>query len=121
MKIAGIIAEYNPFHNGHLHHLAETWRLTGADAVVAVMSGDFVQRGVPAVCDKYIRAEAALRCGVDLVLELPVFGATASAEDFASAGIRALNSLGCVDVVSYGAEDAMSSGNVLGIKSSILL
>ena len=106
MKIAGIIAEYNPFHNGHLHHLAETRRLTGADAVVAVMSGDFVQRGVPAVCDKYIRAEAALRCGVDLVLELPVFGATASAEDFASAGIRALNSLGCVDVVSYGAEDA---------------
>ena len=92
MKIAGIIAEYNPFHNGHLHHLAETRRLTGADAVVAVMSGDFVQRGVPAVCDKYIRAEAALRCGVDLVLELPVFGATASAEDFASAGIRALNS-----------------------------
>ena len=106
MKVAGIIAEYNPFHNGHLHHIEETRRRTGCDAVVVVMSGDFVQRGVPAVMDRYLRAEAALLCGADVVLELPSYGATASAEDFASAGIRALNGLSCIDVVSYGAEDA---------------
>ena len=106
MKIAGIIAEYNPFHNGHRYHIEETRRRTGCDAVVVVMSGDFVQRGVPAVADRFLRAEAALRCGADVVLELPVYGATASAEDFASAGIRALTALSCVNVVSYGAEDA---------------
>ena len=106
MKIAGIIAEYNPFHNGHRYHIEETRRITGCDAVVVVMSGDFVQRGVPAVTDRFVRAEAALRCGADLVLELSAYGATASAEDFALAGIRALAGLGCVDVVSYGAEDA---------------
>ena len=106
MNIVGIIAEYNPFHNGHLHHLQETRRRTGCDAVVVVMSGDFVQRGVLAVMDKYARAESALRCGADLVLELPMYGATASAEDFALAGVKALASLGCVSVLSYGAEDS---------------
>lgn len=106
MKIAGIIAEYNPFHNGHLYHIEETKRRTGCDALVVVMSGDFVQRGVPAVADRYLRAEAALRCGADVVLELPAYGATASAEDFALAGVRALTGLSCVDVISYGAEDA---------------
>ena len=106
MKIAGIIAEYNPFHNGHLYHIEETKRRTGCDALIVVMSGDFVQRGVPAVTDRYLRAEAALRCGADVVLELPAYGATASAEDFALAGVRALTGLSCVDVISYGAEDA---------------
>ena len=106
MKIAGIIAEYNPFHNGHLYHIEETKRRTGCDALVVVMSGDFEQRGVPAVTDRYLRAEAALRCGADVVLELPAYGATASAEDFALAGVRALTGLSCVDVISYGAEDA---------------
>lgn len=106
MKIAGIIAEYNPFHNGHLYHMEETKRRTGCDALVVVMSGDFVQRGVPAVMDRYLRAEAALRCGADVVLEMPAYGATASAEDFALTGIRALTGLSCVDVISYGAEDA---------------
>ena len=106
MKIAGIIAEYNPFHNGHRYHIEETRRRTGCDAIVVVMSGDFVQRGIPAVMDRYHRAEAALRCGADVVLELPSYGATASAEDFASAGIRALAGLGCIDIISYGAEDA---------------
>ena len=105
MNIVGIIAEYNPFHNGHLHHLKETRRRTGCDAVVVVMSGDFVQRGVPGVMDKYARAESALRCGADLVLELPMYGATASAEDFSLAGVKALASLGCVTTLSYGAED----------------
>ena len=81
MKIAGIIAEYNPFHNGHLYHIEETRRRTGCDAVIVVMSGDFVQRGVPAFADRYLRAEAALRCGAELVIELPVYGAVASAEE----------------------------------------
>lgn len=106
MKITGIIAEYNPFHNGHRYHLAQTRLRTGCDAIVVVMSGDFVQRGYPAITDKYLRAEAALRCGADLVLELPVYGSAASAEDFAGAGIRALAGLRCVDTLSYGAEDA---------------
>ena len=106
MKITGIIAEYNPFHNGHRYHLAQTRLRTGCDAIVVVMSGDFVQRGYPAITDKYLRAEAALRCGADLVLELPVYGSSASAEDFAGAGIRALAGLRCVDMLSYGAEDA---------------
>ncbi len=120
MNITGIIAEYNPFHNGHLRHLEETRRRTGCDAVVVVMSGDFVQRGVPSVTDKYLRAEAALRCGADLVLELPVFGASASAEDFASAGVRAMASLSCVRTLSYGAEDAGEAGRFRDIAGYLL-
>jgi len=120
MKIAGIIAEYNPFHNGHLHHLKETRRRTGCDAVVVVMSGDFVQRGVPAMTDRFLRAEAALRCGADVVLELPPYGATASAEDFASAGVRALASLRCVSALSYGAEDAVEAVIFRDIASYLL-
>ena len=121
MKIAGIIAEYNPFHNGHRYHIEETKRRTGCDAVVVVMSGDFVQRGVPAVTDRYLRAEAALRCGADVVLEMPVYGATASAEDFALTGIRALSGLSCVDVVSYGAEDAARGEHMFRSVAQFLL
>ena len=73
MKIVGLIAEYNPFHNGHLYHIRKAKEITGADAVVVVMSGDFVQRGAPAIMPKHIRAEVALEAGVPLVLELPVF------------------------------------------------
>ena len=80
MKIAGLIAEYNPFHNGHLYHIQETKRITGADAVIVVMSGDYVQRGVPAIMPKRLRAEMALKCGADAVFELPVCYATGSAE-----------------------------------------
>ena len=72
MKIAGVIAEYNPFHNGHQYHLEQTRALSGADYIIAVISGDFMQRGVPALIDKYARAEMALQNGADLVLELPV-------------------------------------------------
>ena len=71
MRVNGIIAEYNPFHNGHRYQMEESRRLTGADYTVVVMSGDFVQRGAPALADKHARAEMALRCGADLVLELP--------------------------------------------------
>ena len=104
MKIAGITAEYNPFHNGHAYHLSEVRRMTGADGVVAVMSGDFVQRGVPACTDKYRRTRMALEAGVDLVLELPVQYATGSAELFASGAIGILSDLGCITDIVYGCE-----------------
>ena len=104
MTIAGIIAEYNPFHEGHRYHIEETKRLTGADYVIVVMSGDFVQRGEPAILDKYQRAGMALQGGADLVLELPAYYATSSAEYFATAGVTLLDQLGCVDYLSCGSE-----------------
>ncbi|MBO7631129.1 MAG: nucleotidyltransferase family protein, partial [Lachnospiraceae bacterium] len=103
MKLLGITAEYNPFHNGHAYHIREAKARTGCDSVIALMSGDFVQRGTPALVSKYTRAEAALRNGADIVIELPVFRATASAERFAEGAVRAFNALG-VDAVSYGVE-----------------
>lgn len=104
MKVAGIIVEYNPFHKGHEYHIAETRRLTGADFIVAVMSGDFTQRGIPACFDKFTRTECALACGADLVLELPFCYATGSAEYFASGAVSILDRLGCVDSLCFGAE-----------------
>lgn len=104
MKTAGIIAEYNPFHNGHKYHLEEVRRQTGADYLIIVMSGDFTQRGIPAVINKYSRARMALDAGADLVLELPVCYATGSAAWFAEGAVSLLDSLGCVDLVSFGSE-----------------
>lgn len=104
MKVAGIIAEYNPFHNGHRFHIEETRKQTGAEYVIVVMSGDYVQRGEPAVTDKYMRTRMALAGGADVVLEIPVIYATASAEYFATAGVKLLDQLGCVDVLSFGSE-----------------
>lgn len=104
MKVAGIIAEYNPFHNGHAYHIAETKRITGADYIIVVMSGDFVQRGEPAIVDKYARTRMALQNGADLVIELPTAYACGSAEYFATGAIRTLQSLGVVDVLSFGCE-----------------
>ena len=104
MKITGIIAEYNPFHNGHKYHIEETRRITDADYVIAVISGDFVQRGAPAVSDKYLRTEAALRNGVDLVLELPLFYAAGSAEYFAMGAVTLLDKLGSVNALCFGSE-----------------
>ena len=104
MKTAGIIAEYNPFHNGHKYHLDEVRRQTGADYLIIVMSGDFTQRGIPAVIDKYSRTRMALAAGADLVLELPVCYATGSAAWFAEGAVSLLSSLGCVDLVSFGSE-----------------
>ena len=106
MKTVGIIAEYNPFHNGHACQIAEVRRRTQADYIVVAMSGDFVQRGAPAILDKHTRARMALACGADLILELPVLWATASAEDFAAAGVLLLSSTGCVDTLCFGAETA---------------
>lgn len=104
METIGIIAEYNPFHNGHLYMLQEAKRLTQAKNVVVVMSGNFVQRGAPAWTDKYLRTKLALAAGIDIVLELPVCYATASAEPFAAAGVSLLHSLGFVDGICFGIE-----------------
>lgn len=104
MTVTGVIAEYNPFHTGHLFHLSEARRLTGADYLVVVMSGDFVQRGEPALADKYARAEMALRCGADLVLELPPPFATGSAEYFARGAVSLLARIGIVDFLCFGSE-----------------
>jgi len=104
LKIVGLITEYNPFHNGHVYHLAEAKRRTDADLSVAVMSGDFVQRGYPAITDKYTRTRMALEAGVDLVLELPVRFATGSAPRFAEGAVTILNALGCVTDLVYGCE-----------------
>ena len=87
MKVAGIITEYNPFHNGHKYQLSEVRRITSADYIVIAMSGNFVQRGTPAIMDKYARTQMALNQGADLVLELPSLWATASAEYFAKGGV----------------------------------
>ena len=104
MKIVGLITEYNPFHNGHLYHIKESLRVTGADAAVVVMSGDYVQRGTPAIMPKRIRAEMALMCGAGAVFELPVCYATGSAEFFALGAVSLLDSLGIVDYLCFGSE-----------------
>lgn len=104
MKIIGVICEYNPFHNGHARQLA---LMREQGAAVCLMSGDYVQRGEPAICDKLLRAEAAVRCGADLVLELPVSYSLRSAEGFAAGGVEIFDRLGCMDGLSFGSE----SGN----------
>ncbi len=105
MKTAGIICEYNPIHSGHIRHIAETRAALGEDAaVVCVMSGNFVQRGDIAVFAKHARASAAVRCGADLVLELPLPYALSSAERFALGGVRLLDALGVVTHLSFGSE-----------------
>lgn len=103
MNVTGIIAEYNPIHKGHLHQITEC-RKNGADCIVAVMSGDFVQRGCPAILNKYVRTKMALLSGVDLVIELPSLYATASASGFAEGGIALLENLGCISSISFGCE-----------------
>lgn len=108
MKTAGIVVEYNPLHNGHIYHLAETKKATGCDSIVAVMSGNFVQRGEPGFLNKWARTKMALKAGVDIVLELPVVYATSSAEGFAFGAVSTLDNLGIVDYICFGSE----SGNV---------
>ncbi|MCR4842720.1 MAG: nucleotidyltransferase family protein [Eubacterium sp.] len=104
MKTAAVICELNPMHNGHVHLFDEIRRQSGARFVVALMSGDFVQRGAPAIMDKYERAGVALRCGADMVIEFPGVFALASADDFASGAVRILRGLGCIDTLGFGAE-----------------
>ena len=104
LKVTGLITEYNPFHSGHQYHMDEARRLTGADAILVVMSGDFVQRGLPAITDKYSRTRMALTAGADAVIELPLAAATGSAEYFASGAVQTLNACGCVTDLVYGCE-----------------
>ena len=104
MKITGLITEYNPFHNGHQYHIEKAKKLTKADKVVVVMSGNFVQRGAPALLPKHLRAKMALKSGADLVIELPVFYACASAEYFAYGAVSLLHALRCVDSICFGSE-----------------
>lgn len=103
MKVTGIIAEFNPLHNGHAYLLQKAREITDADVIVVVLSGNFVQRGAPAIVSKYARAKAALCCGADLIVELPVFAACASAEYFATGAIRLLSDLGA-DAFVFGSE-----------------
>ncbi|MCI8666646.1 MAG: nucleotidyltransferase [Dorea sp.] len=104
MKIVGLITEYNPFHNGHLYHIEKAKEITGADFVIVVMSGNYVQRGAPAIMPKHLRAEVALEAGVDILMELPVCYAVGSAEYFAAGAIDLLEQLGCVDSICFGSE-----------------
>lgn len=118
MNIVGLITEYNPFHNGHLYHIQEAQRVTKANAIVVIMSGNFVQRGAPAIMPKHLRAKSALLSGADLVLELPVCFATGSAEFFAMGAIALLDSLGCVDSICFGSE--CGDSEILGKIAKIL-
>ncbi len=112
MKVNGIIAEYNPFHNGHQYHMEDAKGRNGSDYTIVAMSGNFVQRGTPAIVDKYKRARMALSCGADLVLELPISYAVSSAEYFATGGVALLDKLGVVDCLCFGSE----SGDITPLK-----
>ncbi|NLG82275.1 MAG: nucleotidyltransferase [Bacilli bacterium] len=103
MKIAGIIVEYNPFHNGHLYHLQETKRITNCDVLIAVMSGNFTERGEVAILDKHVRTRLALEAGCDVVIELPYLYAVASADLFSYGAIYLLNQCGVSEIV-FGSE-----------------
>ncbi|WP_026651104.1 nucleotidyltransferase [Butyrivibrio proteoclasticus] len=104
MKTIGIIAEFNPFHNGHSYLIEQCKKDLNADFCVVVMSGDFVQRGAPAIIDKFTRTRMALSCGADLVIELPIYYSTGSAEFFASGAVSILDKLGVVDYLCFGSE-----------------
>ncbi len=117
-KILGVIAEYNPFHNGHLYHLTESKKFVEADYTVGVISGNFVQRGDTSLVDKWSKAEMAIRNGVDLVIELPTLYSISSAENFAEGSIKILNSLNIVDCVSFGCE--LADLNILNECAKVL-
>ena len=109
LKIAAIICEYNPFHKGHLYHVRKSKEELGLDAVVALMSGNFVQRGLPSAYSKYERAKIACECGCDLVLELPLFSSIAPADIFAKNAVTILNKLNVIDYLSFGSEDGIET------------
>lgn len=119
MKAAGIICEYNPFHNGHIHHIEQTRKITGCDVLVCVMSGNFVQRGEPAIIDKWERTRAALTHGVDLMIELPFAYATQSAAFFAQGAVKTLALADVKDIV-FGSEsnDLRTLGKLAHLDSS---
>ncbi len=113
-KIVGIIAEYNPFHNGHVYHIQNTKEQTGADCIVAVITGNFTQRGNSSVVNKWEKTKMAIAGGADLVIELPTIYSISSAENFADGAVKVLDSLGIVDTISFGmeAEDLSSLNNI---------
>lgn len=113
MSILGLIVEYNPFHNGHLYHFNTSLHITQAEYSVCVISGNFVQRGEPAIVDKWSRTQMALRAGIDLVIEIPVIYCSQSAEYFAYGSVSLLNELGIVDNICFGSE----SGNINLLKN----
>lgn len=102
-RILGIISEYNPFHNGHLYQLKKSKQLVNPDYSVCVMSGNFAQRGEPSIIDKWSKAEAAIKCGFDMVIELPTIYSISSAENFAEGAIKILEAFGDV-TLSFGSE-----------------
>ncbi|MBP1765457.1 MAG: hypothetical protein H6Q65_2515 [Firmicutes bacterium] len=104
MNVIGIVAEYNPFHNGHRWHLEQAKRQSGCSHAIVVMSGNFVQRGEPAIFDKWSRAAAAIAAGADLVLEMPALSVVRSAQYFATGGVRLLERLGVISHISFGME-----------------
>ena len=104
MKVNGIVAEYNPFHNGHAYQMQHAKEATGADYTIVVMSGNFMQRGAPALLDKFTRAKMALECGADLVLELPICYAASSAEFFAKGSVALFDKLGVTTNLCFGSE-----------------
>ena len=104
MKTAGIVAEFNPFHNGHAYLIQQAVHRAEAGAIVVIMSGEFVQRGTPALMNQYLRTECALRCGADLILQLPVCYATSSADYFATGAIRSLAASDLIDTLVFGCE-----------------
>jgi len=114
MKAAGVIVEFNPLHNGHIEHLRETTRITQREYTIAVMSGNFVQRGEPAICDKWRRTRMALLAGVDIVIEIPVSYVVSGADYFARAGVKLLAATGVVDRLCFGSE----SGDLEPIKEA---
>ncbi len=117
MKICAIICEYNPFHNGHLYQLQEAKRLSGADAVLCLMSGNFVQRGEAAIVEKKLRAKHALQAGADIVLELPTLFATSNAELFSKGAVHVLSSIPAVTHLAFGCETANKTAIKLAAKS----
>lgn len=104
MKVCGIVAEYNPFHNGHKYQIEQTKKLTNCDTIIAIMSGNFIQRGLPALFNKWTRAKMAIENNVDIVIELPTCYATSSAEFFAHGAIGIIDALNCIDVLSFGSK-----------------
>jgi cytidyltransferase-like protein len=103
-RVLGIIAEYNPFHNGHLYQIEEAKKQTGAEYVVAVMSGNFTQRGETSLINKWVKAQMAIENGVDVVIELPTIYSVSSAENFAEGAIKIFESIGIVDTICFGTE-----------------
>ncbi len=117
-KVLGVVAEYNPFHNGHLYHINESKKAINANYTLAIMSGNFVQRGDTSLIDKWSKAEMAIQNGIDLVIELPLLYSISSAENFADGSIKILNSLNIVDYLSFGSE--LCDVNILNEFATVL-